>query len=197
MSEDIVLKGRPEQLRELISKVESRKLTDVLEKQVFERADEEQILREISGEIVENFIYEFETKDGKKIVGLSYAGVKYFIQKMGYMEVTGLEYSYNPETKQWIAVAKVRDRLRDLETVGAAEANAFDEKGNLVPFAFRLAVHKAIRNAWRAQINDVAIAKIIKLYLELRKKVGRKRASERAVKKVVREIIAERKARRS
>ena len=35
-SEDIVLKGRPEQLRELISKVESRKLTDVLEKQVFE-----------------------------------------------------------------------------------------------------------------------------------------------------------------
>lgn len=66
-------------VREKMQAVEEEKKTKIAV--AFDKADEDQIVAEIRGEIVEPYFYKFE-KSGKEVTGLSYSGVRYIAKKM-------------------------------------------------------------------------------------------------------------------
>lgn len=136
-----------------------------------EARDDEQILAELSGdfksEIVKQFFYSFESM-GRKVIGLSFKGIKQIVQKMGNIEVTDLDLKETE--KAWIAICKARDRVRNIEIYGAAiqmkEMTLRDGSKIQDQFALTKAVSKAQRNALRGLISEVVITEAYKRWLE-------------------------------
>jgi len=48
-----------------------------------ERRDEEQILAEIQGQVIEEMVYSFKNKTGRTITGLSWVGIKEIARRCG------------------------------------------------------------------------------------------------------------------
>src|SRR5437867_832988 len=127
-----------------------------------EQADEEQIIREMKGEILNSYIYSFN-QGGREVTGLSYAGVKQAIRKRGRYELVPCkccnQHVHIDEDETEIrAIVKVHDKVNDVEFLGASGA---DRKK---PFAYVLAVNKAERNAFRKLLPEKELSEIIKEY---------------------------------
>lgn len=126
------------------------KKTEIVE--TFDKEDEQQILAEIKGEIVQPYFYSYPKGQGE-VTGLSYAGVRFIAKAMAlkgellsldHSEVTESDWSYRGK-------AVVRDTVTGLIFVGMSEV---DKK---LPFAYILAYNKAERNAFRKHEPEKAI----------------------------------------
>jgi hypothetical protein len=129
--------------------------------QALEKRDEEQILAEMRGEILEDLVYD-EMIQGRRVTNLSYAGVKEAIRRRGNLEI--LEYHVEETDKEIRALVKVRDHENRIDVLGASSAER--EK----PFAYTLAVNKAERNAFAKLIPAKWFATLIDEYLKRRRR---------------------------
>jgi hypothetical protein len=138
-----------------------------------ERRDEDLIIREIRGDLkvleraLSDYFYSFELR-GRRVIGLSYAGVKAIIRRMGHIEITDIKIE--EKERSWFVLVKARDKLRDLEAYGPAVQPKHFQSGEENPFALTIAVSKAQRNAWRTFIDEKVLTESYRAWLEERGK---------------------------
>jgi len=124
--------------------------------QDLEKRDEDQILAEMRGEILEDLVYDI-TIQSRRVTNLSYAGIKEAIRRRGHVEI--LEYRTEETDKEVRAILRVRDLDNRIDVLGASSA-AKDK-----PFGYTLAVNKAERNAFAKLIPARWLAVLIDEYL--------------------------------
>lgn len=146
---------------------------------LMEQADEEQILAEMKGEIIKEFVYSFP-QGGKEIVGLSKTGVdnacreaskkgEFFrvidmpqIQQDGdYINVIVKvgRYTLHPETRQEIMIDSTLGAKRQWKKMKLQDKSIVAD-----PFWFEKALSKAERNAKRKLLPEKLIVELIKEY---------------------------------
>jgi hypothetical protein len=125
--------------------------------QDMDRRDENQILSEMRGEILEDLVYDI-TISGRRVVNLSYAGIKEAIRRRGSLEIIDFK---TEETESTIrALVKVRDLQNRIDVLGASEADKSK------PFAYTLAVNKAERNAFSKLIPAKWLATMVDDFIQ-------------------------------
>ena len=107
--------------------------------QEMDRRDENQILSEMRGELLEEFVYSIRIGE-REVTNLSYAGIKEAIRRRGQVEI--LEVRTEQDEKEYRTLVRVRDHSNNIDVLGAGAA----EKNK--PFAWVLAANKAERNAF-------------------------------------------------
>ena len=135
-----------------------------------EKHDENQILANMRGEVVKEWVYTIQ-QGGRSITSLSYAGVKEAVRRRGNLTWRTCECCHHlvhiDETKEEIrATVCAWDLNNNVEFIGTSSSL----KGT--PFAWVLAVNKAERNALRKFLPEKAIALLIQEYLNPQKKVA-------------------------
>ena len=137
-------------------------MTEVLEKknelasqpfQEMDVRDEGQILAEMRGEFLEQYVYSF-TQAGKAITNLSYVGVKEAIRRRGHVQI--LDHKVEEVNGKYRATVLVHDLVNDIDVLGVSEAEVTKT------FAYVLAVNKAERNAFMKLIPAKFYAELIK-----------------------------------
>lgn len=140
-----------------------------------ERWDEEQILAEMTGNLLQKCFYNFSVLDkrtGKRrqIVGLSYAGVKQIAHRQGGIKILGdprVEETEG-EIRVWV---KFRNDNNGQEMPGVGVQSRIQSWNGLPdPFALQKALSKACRNAMRAVVPESIIITMLEKYV----KTGRK-----------------------
>lgn len=144
-STQIVQSGRPPQ-----------KSLPVQVFQEMDRRDENQILAEMRGELLEDFVYSIAV-DGRRVTNLSCAGVKEAIRRHGQIEI--LDVRTEQDDKEYRVLVRVRDLANKVDVLGAATA----EKNR--PFAWTLAHNKAERNAFAKLLPAKLYATLIQEWL--------------------------------
>jgi hypothetical protein len=125
--------------------------------QDMDKRDENQIIQEMRGEILEDLVYDISI-GGRRVTNLSYAGIKEAIRRRGSLEILDVK---TEETEASIRVmVKVRDLQNRIDVLGASEAD------KTKPFAYTLAVNKAERNAFAKLIPAKWFATLIDEYLQ-------------------------------
>ena len=124
--------------------------------QALDQRDEDQILAEMRGEILEDLVYDV-TMSGRRVTNLSYAGVKEAIRNRGNTET--LDVHTEDVEGEIRALVRVRDLQNRIDVLGASSA----EKNK--PFAYTLAVNKAERNAFAKLIPAKWLASLVNEYL--------------------------------
>jgi hypothetical protein len=120
--------------------------------QLMEAKDEDQILAEMKGEFLSQFVYSFR-QGNRDITNLSYVGIKEAIRRRGHYQI--IEQIISEANGKIRALIKVHDLVNDIDVLGASEAEA--DK----PFAYVLAINKAERNAFAKVIPAKLIAEMI------------------------------------
>ena len=128
-----------------------------------DRRDEAQIVRELTGELVEEYAYSFY-QGNRLVVGLSYAGVKAAAQQMGNITVS--EPKIQETEEYWTAYCSATDKTNGITFWGGAQQAKLLPNGNPDPFAFAKVISKAQRNAIRALLPETIIQMVIRKYLE-------------------------------
>lgn len=130
---------------------------------LMERKDEDQILSEIKGNVLQEFVYSFP-QGNRKITGLSYAGVKQIALEMGSLHVC--EPILLENDGNWIAKVKAIDVHRNLEMWGVSSQPKKMTYKNGVEvdddFCIQKAVSKAERNALRKLMPERIIIEMVK-----------------------------------
>jgi hypothetical protein len=124
--------------------------------QEMDRRDENQILAEMRGELLEEFVYSIRI-EGRDVTNLSYAGIKEAIRRHGQIEI--LEVRKEEDEKEYRVLVRVRDHVHNIDVLGAATA----EKNK--PFAWVLAHNKAERNAFAKLLPAKLYATLIQEWL--------------------------------
>jgi len=135
---------------------------DIME---LERRDEQQILAEIQGKVIDEMVYRF-TSGGRQVVGISWVGIKELARQYGRIDVELLELRETEDA--WIAVVKARDTERGNGMLGVSTQPKTMEtrKGPQPdPFALQKAMSKAQRNAIRALIPETFMKTVIQEWL--------------------------------
>lgn len=127
------------------------------ESEELDRRDEEQMRRELMNEVLGEYIYDFTTKEGKRIVGVSWAGAKRLAQT--YLPGLDVELVRVDQNDKWIAVV-VKATWEKGSALGAAQMPATDR------FAYPIAINKAQRNAIMNLLDEALIKKAIENHLE-------------------------------
>jgi len=140
---------------------------------LMERRDEEQILAELKGHYLEEFVYSFE-QGGRRIVGLSWAGVKECAYRLGGIDVVACEVLDVGDA--WRVLAKAVNRADGGSRWGACQQPKTIKyrSGGEAPdeFALQKAVSKAQRNAIRALLPEVFIKTMIDRFLEEKRRAA-------------------------
>ena len=133
--------------------------------EIMEKRDEEQILAEAQGHIIEEMFYKFPI-DGKTVTGISWVGTKEIARryggiKMGVPQVTDLG-------DQYACTVQATDVKNDVTLVGSSlqPKNMMLRNGEEKPdrFAYTKAVSKAQRNAIRALIPETFLLEMEKSF---------------------------------
>lgn len=131
------------------------------------RRDDEQVLLEIQGGFLEEFVYSFPTKEGK-VTGLSWVGTKEVARQMGNISVEDCDILETPDTYR--VKCRAKDIQRNVTMFGVAEqAKRMKLKtGEEIPdlHAMSKAVSRAQRNAIRGLIPEIFIKKMIEQYIQ-------------------------------
>jgi hypothetical protein len=146
--------------------------TDEYEHEIDKR-DEEQILEELKGNLIEKSFYEFTDKSGRRIIGISYTGIKQIAQAMKGFETVSIDLRETPD--EYICCVVVRNKNNDLTLPGGAQQPKMitytDMNGNKQTVrddkAVAKVIAKAVRNAIRSTIPEEHIKE---LYEEWKKK---------------------------
>jgi hypothetical protein len=129
---------------------------------IMERKDEDQILIELKGNVIQEFVYSFK-QGTREITGLSYAGTKQIALEMGNIHCC--EPLITEMNGNWVCKVKVRDTYRNMEMWGVS-CQPKQMKTQWGPkdddFALQKAVSKAERNALRKLMPEKLIVEMIK-----------------------------------
>lgn len=129
--------------------------------------DDDQVLEEMRGKYLEEFVYSFETKEGRKVTGLSWAGVKEVARSAGNIDVEDLKISETETTYR--VLAKAKDKVRNVGMFGVAEQakklRLKDGKEIDDIHSLSKCVSRAQRNALRVLIPELTIKTMIETYL--------------------------------
>lgn len=128
--------------------------------------DEEQILAEMQGRVMDEYAYRFPS-GGREVVGLSWVGVKAVARRMGNISIVKTDISDDDGSYRVVVCAE--DRVRNVQMMGAAEqAKVMVVRGEKVPdlFALQKALSKAQRNAIRNLIPEEIIKAMLAEYLK-------------------------------
>jgi len=129
---------------------------------IMERKDEDQILSEMKGNVIQEFVYSFK-QGQREITGLSYAGVKQIALEMGNIHCS--EPVISELNGSFVCKVKAVDVAKNLEMWGVSSqpkqmktrwGNQSDD------FAVQKAVSKAERNALRKLMPERLIVEMIK-----------------------------------
>jgi len=136
---------------------------------IMDRKDEEQILTELQGNVIEEYVYDFE-QNGRRITGLSYAGVLHVAQMMGHIH-TG-EPVIQEMNGGYLAKVQATDVKRNVSIWGVAfqPKNKKLKDGRIIPdyYAITIAVGKGTRNALRKLIPEKYVIQMINEYRKKR-----------------------------
>ena len=125
--------------------------------------DDQQVLIEIQGGFLDDFVYSFPTSQGK-VTGLSWAGVKEVARQMGSISVEDMDISETAETYR--VKCKAKDLNKDVTMFGVAEQSKkmLLKSGESVDdlHALSKCVSRAQRNAIRSLIPEIMIKTMIK-----------------------------------
>ncbi len=121
--------------------------------QMMDKRDEEQILAEIKGHMIEEYVYQFKA-GGKLVTGVSYAGIKAMVVRRGGYEI--ISDTIIKEEGSFLAKAKIQDKQLDLQGLGLGECAIHE------PFARQKAMGKALRNAYRSIMDEGQFIAFIK-----------------------------------
>jgi hypothetical protein len=125
-----------------------------------ERRDESQILAELTGELVQDFVYSIRVGD-REVTNLSYSGIKEAIRRRGHVEI--LDTHIEQDEREYRAIVRVRDLDNAIDVLGASTC----ERGK--PFAWTLALNKSERNAFAKLIPQKWMAETIAEWLKRNK----------------------------
>lgn len=152
----------------------SNELIEVRPFLVMDKEDEKQILAEMKGEIIKSYVYSYDDKKGKKVEGLSMAGIN---AMSIHMAETGhpirvLDQWITEDDRYYKAIVKVgRFSIKEdgteilLDTgLGTKRQSKEFKPGVDNPFAFELAVSKAERNARKKLMPEKIIIEMMKVY---------------------------------
>ena len=134
---------------------------------IMERKDEEQILAELKGHYLEEFVYSFEHA-GRRVIGLSWAGVKECAYRMGGIDV--VDCRVEDKGDYWLVLAKAVDRTTGSGRYGIStqpkkmKLKDGSEQEDL--FSLPKALSKAQRNAIRGLIPEQYIKTFLDHYLQ-------------------------------
>jgi len=132
-----------------------------------ERRDEDQILAEIQGKVIDEMFYEFPM-DGHTVTGLSWVGTKEIARKYGKIETEFV--TLQDLGDQWMVVMKATDKQTGATLNGSSvqpkNITLRDKTEKPDKFAVQKAMSKAQRNAIRAVIPETYIIEVIKAWKE-------------------------------
>jgi len=134
---------------------------------LMELEDEKQIIAEYEGRVIKDFVY--TTSDGKK--GISYNGIKWIAQKLGYIKILpdSINLWFDERTERYGASVVAHNEKAHLQLPGMAYQEEMTRKKDgslqLNPFAQRTALSKATRNAIRAVIPEPVLLKMMEDFL--------------------------------
>jgi hypothetical protein len=169
------------------TKTEQKENTTEIEKAdafvKFDEWDEEQIVQELQGKIIEDYFYSFD-QSNSKIVGLSYTGTRYLaaqLMKQGFP----LDVDCNVEDAgdSFRAKARAVNVTTKQAYPGFAEQAKLFPSGKKNPFAFVQAASKAERNAIRKHIDEKIVTQAYKEWLEA-KEGGKSSKSPKPIKNI-------------
>lgn len=148
--------------------------------QAMDKLDEDQIVAELKGDVIEAYFYEVNDQ-GNTRIGISYSGIKYVLARMSErghaISVDELYVAESLDGKSYQAKAKAIDLATREVRWGTAEqpknvrkyvwkngvkSDEYTEELN--PFAYVLAGSKAQRNAMRHFVAEVAIQEGYKVW---------------------------------
>ena len=132
------------------------------EYETVESKDEQQIMDEVKGRLVDDLIYDFNTGTGRRVIGLSYSGVVMAARKQGNIHIEDIKIV--EDDGKFIAKAKGKDVIRNFEIIGVAmQRKEMDTHKGKLPDEFALvkAVAKAQRNVLRRLIPEAVIKAMI------------------------------------
>ena len=128
----------------------------------FENRDESQIMHELQGGMLDEFIYSFK-ESGRTVTGLSWAGVKECARRMGGIEV--LDADIVESVKEFRVIVRAKDTKTQAVMLGvSAQAKIIETKSGRRyedKFALQKAVSKAQRNAIRCLIPEAFVKQMI------------------------------------
>jgi hypothetical protein len=128
--------------------------------------DDTQVLLEIQGGFMEEFVYSFPTKEGK-VTGLSWVGTKEVARQMGNISVEDCDIMETAETFR--VKCRAKDIARNVTMFGVAEQSKKMKlrsgEESLDLHALSKAVSRAQRNAIRGLIPEIFIKKMIEQYV--------------------------------
>jgi len=162
-------------------KEEPKKITptvEVMEEsqfQIMERRDDNQILSEMKGNVLEEFVYSFKQGD-RQITGLSYAGVKQIALIMGNIHCG--EPILQETGDSWICKVKATDVQRNqVRWAVSLQNKLMDTKWGKKPdsFCVQKAASKAERNALRKLMAEKTIIETIKKWQSNKNNGGARR----------------------
>jgi len=138
-----------------------------------ERRDEQQIISELEGKYLSEFVYQFNQGE-RTVTGLSWAGIKEIAYRMGRITVDLVKMEETDA--HYIVVVKSTDTERGNSRLGVStQAKTLKRKDGAEepdPFALQKAMSKAQRNAIRPLIPEQMLKTWINRFLEM-KKTGR------------------------
>ncbi|MBW2674016.1 MAG: hypothetical protein JRD89_11470 [Deltaproteobacteria bacterium] len=126
-----------------------------------EQRDEQQIMQEILGDVLRQYVYRFEV-GGRVVTNVSYAGIKEAARRRGNVHVTKVEVEETKDGQAVIGKAEVYDLQNNFKTWGVAvqrkRMRLRDGREVEDDFCVQKAVSKAIRNGLRACVPEKLIA---------------------------------------
>lgn len=128
--------------------------------------DDTQVLQEITGAFLDEFVYSFPTKEGK-VTGLSWAGVKEVARRMGNISIEDINITETPDTYRVLAKAKAIDKNVMMYGVAEQQKKMQMRTGEQIEdiHALSKCVSRAQRNAIRTLIPEVFIKQMLEQYI--------------------------------
>jgi len=156
-----------------VSIVQPTKIDDYTE---IERHEEELIIEEFKGRILNSFVYIYPIKDPNtgRVVDekyyLTYVGIKTIIQRMGNVSIEDIVVKETDNT--YVVKAIVRNIKNNVQVIGISEqSKTMRLKDGTVcrdEYALQKSVSKAIRNAYRLLIPEPVAQAIIDEWLKIK-----------------------------
>jgi len=127
----------------------------------FDKRDEDQIKKELLGETITEFFYQFQ-QGSRTVTGISLKGINEIARRMGNIHI--MEPLVKDKKDCFIVKVEVKDMLRNIDTWGIASQRKkmkFTEGGEKEDdFALQKAFSKARRNALRQLIPETWVTKL-------------------------------------
>lgn len=143
---------------------------------LMERRDEHQIMESIRGNFLEEYVYQFENKEGRQITGLSWIGTQEAAREYGSIQVS-IDKVKEVETKtHFVVTVEAVDTRTGSSRLGRSKQPKMMKlkNGTLIEdeFADVKALSKAQRNAIRSLLPQTWLKEFIKARLVQNRKVA-------------------------